>query len=59
MKSSEKKRKHVDDFHYSERLTAYDMTGFEIFNYKSREFDSRPPSQILKDLIEEISSWKK
>jgi len=35
MKSSEKKRKHIDEFQYSERLTAYDMTGFEIFNYKS------------------------
>jgi hypothetical protein len=59
MKSSEKKRKHIDPNFFSERLSAYDGTGFELFNYKSREFDERPPNEIFKDLIQKISGWEK
>ena len=59
MTSSEKKRKHIDPDCFSERMSAYDATGFEMFHYKSRDFDERPPSEIFKDLIEKISSWQK
>ena len=59
MRSSEKERKHIDPDSFSERLSAYDITGFEFFHYKSREFDERPPSEILKSLIEKISTWEK
>jgi hypothetical protein len=59
MKSSEKKRKHIDKLFFSERMTAYDITGFEMFHYKSREFDDRPPSEILKEFVDQISGWEK
>ena len=59
MEYSQKKRKDIDKFYYSERLTAYDLTGFEFFHYESREFDSRPPSQIFKEFIDKISGWEK
>jgi hypothetical protein len=57
MKSSEKKRKRIDPLFYSERLSAYDMSGFELFHYKSGEFDDRPPSEIFKSFIETIDKW--
>ena len=59
MRFSEKKRKDIDPDSFSERTGAYDATGFEMFHYKSREFDERPPSEIFKSLIERISAWEK
>jgi hypothetical protein len=59
MKSSEKKRKGVDPDFFSERLSAYDMSGFELFHFESREFDDRPPSEIFKSFIETINKWDK
>ena len=59
MKTWEKKKQDTDPLFYSERLTAFDQTGFGFFHYKSPNFDSRPPSQIFEDLIEQISEWEK
>ena len=59
MKSSEKKRSHIDPDCFSERMSAYDATGFEFFYFKSRDFDERPPSEIFKSLVEKIFSWEK
>ena len=65
MKSREKEHKKEDFDNVSlsfpmERINAFDLTGFDIFNPNSPELNLNIlPSDFFKSLIDNISSWEK